>query len=70
MIQAGWKKFKCNDCGAKWSENTRDYQSCSIGDCIDTDCGSEDVDIVGRWSDDTLALCSGGNLLRSESKYE
>lgn len=62
MNKAGWKHYKCNECGIEWSENTRDYESSSIGCCID--CISEDINIIGRHSDDSLKTDKSGNLYK------
>ena len=59
-IIQGWKHFKCNECALEWQEATRDYNSCSIGDCVS--CHSEDVDLVGCAPDKSLSIDNGGNL--------
>lgn len=56
---AGWRVFACEECGAKWEENTRDHLSPSGVDCPGCQnwCHPED-----SRADDTLLTDKSGNL--------
>lgn len=55
----GWRSFECDECGATWSQPTRDYKSPSGEDC--KRCGNWETP-VECWPDPNLAVDKFGNL--------
>jgi hypothetical protein len=59
MTWQGWRSFKCNACGHKWSWPSRDYRSPSGEDC--PKCGGWESPCASR-PDESLRVDQSGNL--------
>lgn len=60
-VAAGWRVFRCDECGAHWESTSRDHASPSGEDC---DCG-EWVSPHASRADETLVVNEYGNLSKN-----
>lgn len=62
QLEAGWRAFQCDECGAQWQSASRDHASPSGEDC--EKCGAWVFPHLHR-PDPTLQCDEFGNLLRA-----
>ena len=61
LVTAGWRVFRCAECGAQWESASRDHASPSGEDCA---CG-EWVSPHESRADDTVPCNEYGNLTQT-----
>lgn len=62
---AGWRHFRCEECGREWKSTTRDHESPSGDDCA---CCGAWVHPADHWADEKLETDESGNLLYYETR--
>lgn len=64
-VRAGWRYFKCEDCGAHWKEQCRDHATPSQSECINYFCESREFGGVEPYHsepDEKIMTDKFGNL--------